>query len=166
MAIQYDHEQVPFVTLDGREVTVDIELYEILMELKDLGVRTLFSCQDNHGQGYILAESASFNPVFKTVKRRFIQNAYSEVARSMVSDFAVGRTEREFALHSKGGSYRFGSVRLNKVSRARRYRLLSGNLHADFIIEYIVDNRYGRRTCIRWPSTRTDDLLTLVQETR
>lgn len=58
-----NHTQVLFELASGEMVTVDEGLFDLLTKLKQLGVNTQYSCQQDARGAYFVADMVSFEPV-------------------------------------------------------------------------------------------------------
>jgi hypothetical protein len=162
-----DHEQIPFTTLDGELTDVDVGMFDVLTQLKEMGVRTQFSCQgggipiqdsDKKFQrlAYVVADAKSFMPVLREIKRNLRKNYYSEKSEDFARMLFRTGFSREFnlVLRRRNVEHQW-SFRLNaELIRRNAYR-----------IEDEFSNRYGHRITLRWPADVMDDFLGLLLET-
>jgi len=139
------HHQVPFRTLDGRLVTVDMGMHRIMTILRDAGIETSYSCENNMGQAYILMPLRAGKKF-----ERLIRGSEFDLRRKM------GRRRIEITLYKNKGCHRLFETILH-LSRgaARGYRT-----------EYLVENHYGLRAAYRWPAQHNTDLQMTLEEKR
>jgi len=152
------HPQTPFLTHDGQRVSVDKELYLVLVQLRNLGVKTQYSCQgDVDMSGYILADRKSFGPVLKKIKKLYVKNQLPHAyLQTLVVSFLNGYREREYAIFFGDPERKIG---LTFDRGAHNY--------GGFTIEYSTSWRYGRRIAIRFPNNQIpllEDLFRHIHE--
>jgi hypothetical protein len=62
------HKQLPFRLADNTHTEVDEGLYELLMLLRDLGVKTQYSCEGGRFSAYVVGDAESFLPVIEKLQ--------------------------------------------------------------------------------------------------
>lgn len=143
------HTQIRFELANGKKVKVDQRLYAVLTYLRDLGVKTQYSCEgdpsyDEVGlSAYILADRKSFRPIIKEIKKFRKRKNVPAYLRRFSQDFLDGYISREYEVwirHENAKSKVFGK----KIYRGEE--TLNG-----FQIQYITSYPYGIRTVIRFP---------------
>lgn len=149
----YEHAQVPFTTLDGDSTTVDAGIFHIIEQLKEMGVRTQYSCEGGTFAAYVCADRKSFGPVIRAIRRQFDDEVYSPEATHFAFDLLHGK--RDYHLHFGIGN---GVSRSVVVSPGEP-------MITDFVLETSISNQFGVRTIVRWPREATADFYQLLRET-
>lgn len=152
------HTQVPFKTSTGKRVEVDEGIYSVLMQLRRLGVRTQYSCQGGvpkEGQeAYVLADYMSFRKAIKKIKRNVRRGSYSPDSHR-VAKLLLFSSNKEFVIVWFEDNFRAEK----KASYATKFR------RRNYSYEVQLDNKYGMRTTLRWPSKETPAILNMLRET-
>lgn len=139
-----EHPQVPFLTLDKRLVTVDEGLLDILEALRDLGIRTEYSCESDFGQAYVVMTGLSYRRFNKMLGRSKLN-----------SKFRGGRRVWEFALFAQQGTNKFFDISMRRKGP-----------YYGFKVTHEWTNQWGFRTTYRWPTNYTHELRQLLKEMR
>ena len=160
MGIDYDHEQVEFIDFDGMPTTVDAGLIDIMELLLEHRVQTQYSCEDNMGQAYVIADRKSFKQLERRIWRSYFSRRYSPRSRQVARDFFRGRHEYDFALYltrpeTQRTLFRVLFERGGAKSKSARYTT-----------ERIFNNYRGLRTSFRWPPADSEALRCLLAETK
>lgn len=150
------HEQVPFVTMDREVVSVDKDILEVMNLLRDLGVRTEFSCQEAlQCKAYVLADWKSFSQLLRQIHRYYKRSAYSSASMQVVEQFLSG--VHEYAL----SHFRPNLLECMFKLMFRRRKELNR-----YHIEYTYSNHYHGRITLRWPTENNHLVQTLLEETK
>lgn len=150
------HKQVYFETMFGDIVEVDKGMFDILEELKRLGVKTQFSCQGSQPYGaYVLADRYSFGRLLRKIYIRRKLGFYSVEAKETVDRFLAGHRMHEFAIFADQGCDERYKVTLRKSEKRDE----------QYSIEHSYSTFYGLRTSVRWPRRYSGAMLRLLRET-
>jgi hypothetical protein len=153
-----DHEQVPFTTFDGELTEVDVGMFDVLTRLKEMGVRTQFSCQGGEDlqPAYVAADARSFMPIVRAIRKQLRWRNYSSEALNVARLLMYGGLKREvnFLVDKREDTYLY-------TFHIRFKKKRSGF----FSIEDVYSNRFGHRIVFRWPAEFTDDILKMLYET-
>ena len=157
------HRQIPFITLSGEWCCVDVGVFDILTELKAHGVVTQFSCQggDEYEKNvpqaaYVMADTKSFLPLLKKIKRLYKKGNLSKESSMLVSKFLHGDITTDFEIAFKRGTYRV-------FYWAFKHMPLSDTKYS---IERHFQYPEGLRTTVRWPHDVSDQVLNLLREVK
>jgi|SRR6478736_163821 len=149
------HTQLPYTTKNGVETTVDRGSAFTMELLKRNGVETFFSCEDNDGSAYFLADGRDMlrleRRAKKLVKKGQLTAASKMTVRRLfgfrhtveLSHFIEDGTNLIFQLH-------FGEIQYNNGSAA--------------CVTKSYSTTHGFRTCVRWPTKVTSDINKLLAE--
>lgn len=154
-----DHKQVPFTTLDGELTEVDEGMFDVLTRLKEMGVRTYYSCQGGEDlqPAYVAGDAKSFKPVLKEMRRRYKKRAYSQRSMKLANLLFRNGYERLLSL----AFYR------ENIDNVFEFQLkIKRRKPRPYVIERIYGNKFGQRTVFRWAPEAMDDFLNLLYETR
>lgn len=152
------HDQVPFVTRLGREVTVDEGIHDILAVLRAHGVDTLFSCEGNYvtHEAYVLSSRKSTVPLVKRILAQYKRGGYSADSELLIKGFLKGERSHEFGIFPPHESKRV----------SRRWTISRGEEpDPGYRMEWLYSKAYGLRVCIRWPEAMNDAILEMLLET-
>lgn len=151
-----EHEQVDFVTWDGKTVQVDRGMLKILSRMRDLGLKTQFSCQGGKHPAYVLMDRASGQRFEK-----ILQNAeLSELNRKTADRFLNGPRMHDFCLAIRNVEFWRWMITINpslkiKPKRDRRY----------FEVERSYQlGPWWLRTTYRWPVKQNSYVLHMLDE--
>lgn len=147
MERQYDHPQKDFMTHNGKMTTVDEGVYDLMILMRDLGIKTQYSCEDNQitGQAYVVMSMRSWFKFKRLILRSTFQRHLLSAKRTI-----------EFSLFSSKGSYRW-VITTVYLTQPKRHRV-------DYRVEHTISNAYGFRTTVRWPSKDTELILKALQD--
>lgn len=145
-----DHKQVPFGTLaNGAIIEVDEGMHDILSLMRDLGLKTQFSCQDNLGLAYVVMDQKSAN-LFENLLRK---SEVGYISRFILKKFIEGPRSRDLCL----GFRRFTFLRL----------VWKRNSDLHFQVERLYQNGpHWLRTSYRWPATMSPLVLHMLEDVR
>ena len=125
------HRQMVFELSDGRLATVDADIYDLMIELRRLGVKTQFSCQgDKNRAAYFLADRKSLKPVLKKLNK-------------LHRGFKSAHKTYEFDIFMHDGEDHILHYEFNRGT------------HPGYRIERTYSPTYGARIIVRWPSIKT-----------
>lgn len=148
------HIQVPFQTWDGHTVNVDKGMLDILNRLRDLGLRSQYSCQKNISGAYVVVDAKSakhFETLLQTIE-------LSAASKRFATKFLDGPRQRTFTVGSHHRDWihiDFGAHLRFKPKPNKAY----------FIVERSYQNApHWLRTTYRWPSKMTPQVLQLLDE--
>jgi hypothetical protein len=146
-----DHVQVPFSLATGKFCLVDEGLYDILTKLKELGVVTRYSCEDNRDHGYVQTTGRSSRKLEKITKRLYSRGELSDETFELVESFILGDRELEVFTY------------LGKINRYVKLRYVTKR-KTGYVIERDWSPRYGYRNTYRWPVEHSALLLRALTE--
>lgn len=149
------HQQVPFVDYFGNTVEVDMNLLRILEALRDFGVRTDYSCEEElPNRAYILAKFRTAWPLMKMIFSLYRQGKYSKSSRQFIRSMLRGAKEFDFrAFGTKKAEFRLAFSRDAKPGSGK------------YVLELCLSTAHGLRIAVRWPTSETLRFLRLLQET-
>lgn len=150
------HPQTTFLTADNYHTDVDFGMYSVLCRLRDLGVRTQYSCQGTPGENaaYVLADAKSFRPLLRKIKKNIRNGSYSPEAEKVARELFSNRKELVFVW------FYHGEDRAKVIHRLGRFDLNG------YSFERQLDNRYGYRMTLRWPTYHHDLIFQMLCETQ
>jgi hypothetical protein len=138
-----EHKQVPFQLMNGKMVTVDAGVLELMTLLRDAGIKTLYSCEDNLGLAYVcmpMRDGLRFRRLIRWtgLDKKFL-SGHREVR---FSGFLSQGTRQlfEFACYIK------------KRGGRKSYRT-----------EHCINNYWGFRTTYRWPASDNEYVLEMLE---
>lgn len=154
------HEQYPFITIDRKIVEIDLGIYEIIRELKMLGIKTSFSCENSRGRAYILMPLRSARKLEKTIYRQLKKNVFSLESLDLIEKFVNSRFYYRFAIFlrqknkKRPGSY---------IKTLFKWEHAVGH-NRGYEIERLADTLFGLRATYRWPVEDSPAVLAMLKE--
>lgn len=136
-----EHPQVPFRRKDGKMVTVDEGLEELMVLFRDNGIVTQYSCENNYGETYVVTTMRTGWRFRRMVRKT-----------EFATKFRKGRRSSEIAWFKDRGTYLVWSSLFRLGPKRRGFRT-----------EHTISNHYGFRTTYRWPAQHTSALLNALK---
>lgn len=74
-AIRRKHKQIALTLFNESEVLVDDGVHELIAIMNEPGLRTLNSCRDDHGTGYVQFRGRRAKPFMHSILRQWLSAA-------------------------------------------------------------------------------------------
>lgn len=160
------HEQVPFITLSGKQVNVDKGLEKVLILLKKHGVKTLYSCQGEYNKpwhyplpqelAYISMDLKTTIGLARRIRKYSKQHRYSNRVNSDLEYFYAGTKELYIPKY-----YDDEGESLKTSKQFFWYKESSSSCKYEFDYNKI----HGWRLIIRWDNIKTRAIEDLLGQT-
>jgi len=149
------HTQVPYTTKNGVETTVDQGLAFTMELLKRNGVETIFSCEDNDGSAYCLVNGRDMLRLERRAKKLMNKGPLTASSKMTVRRLFGFRHTVELSHFIEDGEnlifqLHFGELKYNNGSAS--------------CVTKCYSTKYGFRTGVRWPTSKTSDVNKLLAE--